>query len=132
MATQIRHFAVPVISDYLTSSSSSNRHIIHMPSQHVLSDIFIEHKTILLGTLSDGRVHLISPFKVVFVRDEDQIVAEATEINEFGFGNDFSEALLDLQHTISELYFTLELEQERLGTDLQNTWAILQNKISKK
>ena len=97
-----------------------------------MSDIFVEHKTILLGTLSDGRVRLISPFKVVFVRDEDQIVAEATEINEFGFGNDFSEALLDLQHTISELYFTLESEQERLGPDLQNTWAILQNKISKK
>lgn len=132
MVTQIRNFDTPAVSDNWKGFSLSNPDMARILSQYVMSDVFIEHESILLGTLSDGRVRLSSPFKVVFVRDEDQIVAEATEIGEFGFGNDFSEALLDLQHTISELYFTLESEQERLGPDLQNIRAILQHKISKR
>lgn len=132
MVTQIKSFDAPATFNRSKGSSLSNPDMARILSQYVMSDVFIEHESILLGTLSDGRVRLSSPFKVVFVRDEDKIVAEATEISEFGFGNDFSEALLDLQHTISELYFTLESEQERLGPDLQNIRAILQHKISKR
>lgn len=131
MVTQIKQFDGPDISDYFKASSQSSR-MVHILSQHVMAEVFVEHRTMLLGTVRDGRIRIVDPFKVIFVRDDDQIVAEATEINEFGFGNDFSEALLDLQRTISELYFTLAEEQDRLGPDLQNIWAILQQKISKR
>lgn len=86
----------------------------------------------LLGSLRDGRLRVFSPIKVKIATEGEQIVAEAVELNEFGFGENTSEAIADLQRTIAELYFTLEAEQERLGTDLQSVWAVLQEKIYKR
>jgi hypothetical protein len=87
---------------------------------------------ILLGSLRDGRLKVRSPIKVRFATEGKHTIAEAMEINEFGFGENISEAIADLQHTIAELYLTLEEEQDRLGTDLQGVWAILQEKIYKR
>lgn len=89
-------------------------------------------KEILLGSLRDGRIKIKIPIRVKFICENEQVIAEAEEINEFGFGENQSEALTDLQHAIIELYFTLEKEQERLGTDLQRVWDILQKKILKR
>ena len=58
-------------------------------------------------------------------------VVEATELNEFGFGETLSEALTDLQAAIAELYFTLEEDQDRLGPDLSSVWDVLSRKIRK-
>jgi hypothetical protein len=87
---------------------------------------------ILLGHLLDGRLKVISPIKVVISQENEHIIAEAVEVNEFGFGNNFSEALIDLQHALAELYYTLGSENERLGSDLLNVWQTLQNKITKR
>lgn len=87
---------------------------------------------ILLGSLRDGRLRVRSPIKVRFATEGSNTIAEAVEINEFGFGNNPSEALADLQRVIAELYLTLEEEQDRLGTDLQSVWAILREKIRKR
>ncbi|MFQ5839197.1 MAG: hypothetical protein ACE5HK_00580 [Candidatus Methylomirabilales bacterium] len=84
---------------------------------------------ILLGYLRDGRLRVVSPFKVRFVKDGDQVIAEAEEINEFGFGSNAYEALLDLQRAIAELYFALLEEQDRLGSDLEEVWRALQQKL---
>jgi hypothetical protein len=85
----------------------------------------------LLGSLRDGRLRVRSPIKVRFATEGEHTIAEAVELNEFGFGENPSEALADLQRAIAELYLTLEREQARLGTDLQSVWAILQEKIRK-
>ena len=61
--------------------------------------------------------------------EDGQCVAEAPEINEFGFGVNRAEAIADLQEAIAELHFTLEAEQERLGPDLQAVHATLARKI---
>ena len=87
---------------------------------------------ILLGSLPDGRLRVNSPVRVRFTSEDHHIIAEAVEFNEFGFGENASEALIDLQHAIVELYFTLEEEQGRLGNDLQNLWANLQRQICKR
>lgn len=86
---------------------------------------------VLVGSLRDGRLRVLSPFSVRFTSEGSSIIAEATEFNEFGFGENWSEALLDLQYAIAELYFSLESEQNRLGSDLQNVWSVLQQKIQK-
>ena len=62
-------------------------------------------------------------------KEDQHVITEAVEFNEFGFGKNFSEALSDLQRAIAELYFTLEQKQDRLGPDLQHVWANLQQKI---
>jgi hypothetical protein len=87
---------------------------------------------ILLGSLRDGRLRIHSPIKIKFTQEDEHTIAEAVEINEFGFGENPSEALADLQRAIAELYFTLEAEQERLGADLQRVWDVLQEKIHKR
>lgn len=87
---------------------------------------------ILLGSLRDGRLKVHSPIKVRFATEGKHTIAEAAELDEFGFGENISEALADLQRTIAELYFTLEKEQKRLGKDLKGVWATLQKKIHKR
>lgn len=89
-------------------------------------------KEALLGSLRDGRLKVHSPIKVRFTTEGKHTIAEAVEINEFGFGENISEAIADLQRTIAELYLTLEEEQDRLGADLQGVWAILREKIHKR
>jgi hypothetical protein len=87
---------------------------------------------VLLGSLRDGRLHVHSPIKIIFTKEDKHIITEAVELNEFGFGENPSEALADLQCAIAELYLTLDKEQERLGMDLQSVWGILQEKIRKR
>ena len=84
---------------------------------------------VLLGSLRDGRLRVYSPIRVKFSHERQHVIAEAVELNEFGFGRNVSEAITDLQHAIVELYFTLEKEQGRLGGDLQNVWSKLQKLI---
>jgi hypothetical protein len=87
---------------------------------------------ILLGSLRDGRLRVASPLQVRLTYEGKHTIAEAIELDEFGFGNNWSEALIDLQRAIVELYFTLEKGQKRLGTDLQRIWNVLQEKILKR
>lgn len=86
---------------------------------------------ILLGSLRDGRLKVVSPITVKLAVEDRHIIAEAVEFNEFGFGNNPSEAVSDLQRAIAELYLTLEQEQNRLGPDLQRVWEKLGQKIQK-
>jgi hypothetical protein len=89
-------------------------------------------RKMLLGSLRDGRLRVVSPLHVKLTYEGKHTIAEAVDINEFGFGENVSEAIVDLQRTIAELFFTLEKEQDRLGTDLQRIWSILQEKILKR
>ena len=84
-----------------------------------------------LGSLRDGRLRVLEPFEVAPMLEGSKHVLEATELNEFGFGDTFSEALADLQAAIAELYFTLEEDQELLGPDLLSVWDVLSRKVRK-
>ena len=85
-----------------------------------------------LGFLLEGRFRLREAIEVTITEEEGQIAAESKELNEFGYGNNPSEAINDLQHAIAELYFTLEEDQTRLGKDLLAVWGVLQTKIQKR
>ncbi len=109
------------------------QHLMDELFAHVLKTPNAETQTeILLGTVRDGRLKVHSPIIVKFKYENEQVIAEAEEIDEFGFGNNPAEALADLQRAIAELYFTLEKEKDRLGVDLQRVWNILQEKILKR
>lgn len=87
---------------------------------------------IMLGHLRDGRLKVRKPFNVKMDLEGAQYVAEATELDEFGFGNNASEAIIDLQHAVAELYFTLQEEKEKLGPDLLRIWNVMEDKITSK
>ena len=82
-----------------------------------------------LGSLRDGRLRVVEPIEVKPMLEEGRYLAEATELNEFGYGDNLSEALADLQAAITELYLTLEEEQEQLGPDLASVWVVLSQKV---
>jgi hypothetical protein len=84
-----------------------------------------------LGSLRDGRLRVVEPIEVSPMLEGGKHVLEAQELNEFGFGDNLSEALADLQAAIAELYLTLEEEQERLGPDLSSVWDVLSQKVRK-
>jgi len=85
--------------------------------------------TMLLGALRDPRLRLIAPLTITFERENDDIVAYCEELEEFGFGTHLTEAIVDLQLAIAELYFTLKEENNRLGSDLRRLWDSLCQKI---
>ena len=84
-----------------------------------------------LDGLRDERLTVVEPFAIERTTDAGQCVLEATEINEFGFGENLAEAIADLQAAIADLYFSLEEERERLGRDLAKVWATLSRKVYK-
>ena len=82
-----------------------------------------------LERLDDKRLSVVEPLAVRSTTEAGQVVLEAPEINEFGYGGTLSEAIADLQAAIAELYFTLDADKERLGTDLQTVHATLVRKL---
>ena len=84
-----------------------------------------------LGSLRDGRLRVVEPIEVTQMMEGEKYVVEALNLNEFGFGDNPSEAIADLQAAIAELYFTLEAEQHRLGPDLAAVWGEVSRKVRK-
>ena len=84
-----------------------------------------------LGSLRDGRLRVVESIEVAQMMEGGKYVVEATDLNEFGFGDNLSEAVADLQAAIAELYLTLEADQRQLGPDLAAVWGILSRKARK-
>lgn len=137
MVTKIQQIAQPPTRqpDDVEASDQESRNILLsglMPPDYAAMDWppAVPHE-VLLGSVRDGRLRVQSPIRVKLTQEGQNIIAKAVEFNEFGFGENPSEALVDLQHAIAELYFTLDKEYDRLGSDLQRVWAKLQKKIHK-
>src|SRR5947209_918701 len=77
----------------------------------------------------DPRLKIMKPFTVRVERSDNTTAALAEEIEEFGYGDNTSEALHDLSKTIAELYFSLEDRAAHLGPDLQAMQAKLDQHI---
>lgn len=86
---------------------------------------------ILLGTLSDRRFRVLEPFEVACTIHDDRVEAYATEIEEFGFGDDAYGAIRDLQRAIVDLYSVLSADEGKLGTDLARVWELLKTRIAR-
>ncbi len=97
--------------------------------ENMASPLFMPD-VILIGSLRDRRLKIKKPIKVSFSQSGNTVIAEAEEFNEFGFGNNKTEALNDLQRTVIELFLTLEEDENRIGKDLQFLREKLHNYIS--
>lgn len=88
--------------------------------------------SVLMGSLGDGRLRVISPVRVRLEVEQGSVIAEAEGFDEFGYGRTVSEALRDLQRALVELYFSLQAEEERLGPDLRVLWMRLQETLRRR
>ena len=80
--------------------------------------------------LLDSRLRVVEPIAVTWAHEDGTYIAEALEINEYGYGDSVPEAFADLQVSIAELYFDLDEDRNRLGTDLASVYAILARKLT--
>jgi hypothetical protein len=113
---------------------TTSRKLLHI-SPTVVEPSIATPTEIMIGSLRDGRLRVMQPIRVKFSKDGAGFIAEAIDLNEFGFGGNQSEAVADLQHAIAELYFSLRDERNRLGPDLRRVWkkvdrAIIEPAIS--
>jgi len=84
----------------------------------------------MLASLGDRRIRVKRPFEVTISRENEDFIAYAPEIDEFGFGASRQGALRDLQQAMVELYFSLNQDEERLGPDLRHILEILETKVT--
>jgi hypothetical protein len=113
---------------------ATSRKLLHL-SPTAVEPSTVTPTEIMIGSLRDGRLRVMQPIRVKFSKDGAGFIAEAIDLNEFGFGGNQSEAVADLQHAIAELYFSLRDERNRLGPDLRRVWkkvdrAIIEPAIS--
>lgn len=102
----------------------------HDVSDAILSKIFpILAPLTELTELADERLQVAESFGLQRYVESAQYIVEAVEINEFGYGDTWAEAVVDLQEAIGELYFLLHAEQDNLGAELTNIWVILSRKV---
>jgi len=99
--------------------------------QEVLLPVVLVPGEMWLGTVFDSRLRVLSPIRVRLFSEHDSVVAEATDLDEFGYGSNISEAVRDIQRAVVQLYFSLEESSDRLGADLASTWAVLQRLVVK-
>jgi hypothetical protein len=78
----------------------------------------------------DARLKIKRPFLVRIERDGNVSAAVAEEINEFGYGCNTGEALMDLGRTIAELYLSLA-SATNLSGDLARVRAVLEDHIQR-
>lgn len=131
-AVEIRQFPQPEIIPAKGEGRSSTEEVDFVGMIEMSSLGTMVPSNIRLGTLRDRRFRVQDPIDVKCSSEKGRIVAEALELNEFGFGENFSDAVADLQRAIVELYLTLNQDENRLGPDLEKVWATLQEKISAK
>jgi hypothetical protein len=84
---------------------------------------------LLLGTVGDRRLRVAREFRVRITSEGGDFVAEAEEVNEFGFGPTRAAALRDLERAIVQLYFSLAQDEGRLGRELEQTLTTLREKL---
>lgn len=133
----IRQFSEPPAEQRDLEAVAEQRRFERDPLSHLIAAEYailgtpavVVPDEILLGSLRDARLRVRSPLQVRFAKEGQHVIAEAVGLGEFGFGKNPSEALVDLQRAVVELYLTLEQEQDRLGPDLQRTWLKLQEMV---
>ena len=84
-----------------------------------------------IGTLLDDRLRLRMPIEVVMEQEGDWYIVKCEYAGEFGYGLSPLAAVDDLRLTLSELYWTLEEEQERLSPNLRDVRKRLSELIEK-
>ena len=82
-----------------------------------------------IASLPDDRLRLINPLRAEIRQDDEGFVACVSDFNEYGYGEDYFEAVDDLREVLCELYWSLLESKGELSSDLEETVARLQKTI---
>ena len=103
----------------------SGTQIIHV---EMMGTVVAETKTIIIGSLLDDRLRMTGDVKIELEREAEHYIANFEGVQEFGYGLSPLEAVDDLRKSLSELYWSLN-EDDEIGSDLKNVRDILNRLI---
>ena len=89
-------------------------------------------RVLYLATLPDDRLRMKTPIEVEIEQENEFYIAMCDYLSEFGYGENPTEAIEDLQLVIVELYWTLKVEQEKLGPGMVEAWKRLRELVEEK
>ncbi len=87
---------------------------------------------LLLGGLRHPRLRLYRPVSLTVEREDEHVTVWSDLLEEIGYGPHLTAAVEDFQETVSELYFSLKAEQERLGPEMRRLWEMLQGMVDER
>ena len=128
-ATEFETGTRPIVGEPVYLNDVTLMEVAAVEQDGIIDSDYTFREDTLLGTLNDARLRVRQPFQVTMATENEDFIAEAVEIDEFGFGKNPSSAVRDLQLTIVELYFTLKSEADRLGPDLKRVFRVLESKL---
>ncbi len=133
MMTAIQQFPQPTSLDAASGPPEDRAGSSESEPEVIYAIHFPLPREILLGSVMDRRLRVTDAMRVLLstedTADGTKVIAEAPEINEFGFGENISEAIGDLQRAIVQLFFELEEQKERLSEDLRSVLEVLRRKL---
>lgn len=124
----------PEITPAGTTRSEERPTIRVEPGGQVYRRLYFDTKASEPGALPDrlwfgGPVHpglrLRRPVPLDVRREEGTVIVSSDDLEEFGSGQTLGEAVIDFSKGLAELYFSLEREHDRLGSDLSRLCTTL-------
>jgi hypothetical protein len=91
-----------------------------------------KRKHVLIYSLHNPLLTLKEPLIAHLEYDTEDVIAFCYDLDVLGHGDTESEALEDLRRTISDLYFELESNKDKLGPFPDKIWCYLSNIVGKK
>jgi hypothetical protein len=80
---------------------------------------------VTIQSLLDRRLNMVEPLTLLIEQEGEFYIVQCEELKEFGYGYDPMDAVDDFRQTVSELYWALKEEQERLSPELYRIWERL-------
>ncbi len=85
-----------------------------------------------LGFLRDARLRVVQHIELRVHETDEGMSVYSPALDEFGCGNDLEEAIEDFQHSVADLFFSLEERSSSLGTHLQEVWKVLRELVQRR
>ena len=103
--------------------------LVRKPAQLIILRRSDSQKSISLQVLLDDRLRLRRPIAVTLEQEGDYFIAYCNEFEEFGYGYDSLQAVDDFRQTLSELYWSLKSDHDRLAPEMTRLWKSLSKSI---
>ena len=78
--------------------------------------------SLLLDTLNDERFSVVEPFEVTWYEEGDSVVAVCSDTEDAGCGGSLSEAVVDLQEAMVEVYLALDEQRDNLAPHMRRIY----------
>lgn len=96
-------------------------------------DATIETNTVqVLNSLDSENLQLKKPLFVLLKETPEDLIAELSDINIWGYGKTEAAAIANLCLDLEDLYFCLKEERDNLGREMWRQWQFLQDFVEEK